>query len=450
MTLLLHAASPTTALLLLAATEAGLLPASSDRVLAYDSRKAGGRALASALGTGLPLPATDTAIDFAHRSDAAAVMRSLGPSEVVLDASSPRTAERLANAVGSARLRLLDDGTGLACATPDEFSPRTARRIDELLLPELVPGLLPVRLRETGTAVSPVPFDAVESVAGSWAVAAPVPPRLGVLLGREPRIALVLGRGLPELGGNILKETQRLAERTVAAALNAGAQAVVLAPVPGTGPLTGDAGSAAGGSGVPGGARSAALALCAAANAAGLAFASVPESLPALAAQRLVDPFLTLSVDDPLLLGLRTQRSVRTRSVATGRFLPRLRSPRDGARPHLSLVDAVMRRGVPVPAEEPSPRGVLQSLVDAVAYSVQPERLALLADDALRTLEHEPALRDAYVPRSRRTALRKEAARRGAQEPPTPARNGSGSRRNTGGKRQAKPLAWLHRAGRGA
>ncbi len=382
MRLLLHAASPSGLLTLLAATAAGVLPASSDRVIVFDSRTAAGRAVGEAIEAGLRLPASDTCLDLGPRADAAAVLRSLAPSVAVLDSASPSAAERLATAAGKARLVLLDDGGRAPSPTPSQLSRRTLERITDLVFAELVPGLVPVLLRERGDAVRrhPVPLAQLRHAAAAWADAVAAPRRIQEWRSAGERTALVLGTELPELGPHGDAEAQRLAGRLVDAALDTGLRALAFLPGPGSG-------------------RAEALRLAEAAAEAGLACAVLPASLPAAVAHLLVAPTLTLAVDEPWLLALRAHGGERVQSVATGRVLPRLASLSDPRRPRLALTDAVLRRGVPLPAEQEDGAGEsLQELVDAVAFAVAPPTLQDLRPSATHTLLHSPALRSAYVP----------------------------------------------------
>lgn len=382
MRLLLHAASPSGLLTLLAATAAGVLPASSDRVIVFDSRTAAGRGVGEAIAAGLRLPASDTCLDLGPRADAAAVVRSLAPSVVVLDAAAAASAERLATTAGKARLVLLDDGGRAPSPTPSQLSRRTLERITDLVFAELIPGLRPVLLRERGDTLRrhPVPLPALREAAAAWAGAVAAPRRIQEWRSAGERTALVLGTELPELGPLAEAEAQRLAGRLVDAALDTGLRALAFLPGPGTG-------------------RADALRLAEAAAEAGLACAVLPTDLPAAVAHLLVAPALTLSVDEPWLLALRAHGGERVQSVATGRLLPRLASLRDARRPRLALTDAVLRRGVPLPEEQGDGAGdTLQQLLDAVAFAVAPERLSALRPSATRTLLHSPALRSAYVP----------------------------------------------------
>ncbi|MDR2256163.1 MAG: hypothetical protein LBE25_09220 [Arthrobacter sp.] len=427
MRLLLHAASPAGLLTLLAATAAGVLPSSSDRVIVFDSRTAPGRAVGEALASGLRLPASDAPLDLGTRSDAADVLRSLAPSVVVLDAAAPEAAERLAAAAGKARLVLLDDGDAGPCPTPSQLSRLTRARIKALVYAELVPGLRPVLLRERAVSLHAVPLASLRASAEAWAASLSAPRRILEWKAAGERTALVLGRDLPGLGKHTEAEATRLAGRLMDAALDTGLRAVTYLPAPVHG-------------------KADARRLAEAAAAVGLASAVLPSGLPPAVAHHLVRPALTLSVDDPWLLALRSHGGERVQSVATGRVLPRLASLADPARPRLALVDAVLRRGLPLPSEEaaPGPRptgqggptspGQLQELVDAVAFAVAPQLLAELRPTATRTLLHSPALRSAYVPSKLLKSLRLEAeppaADAGWDAPPTP--GGPGSRSATG------------------
>jgi|GEM_PF-5387757 len=399
MTVLLHAASPTGLLLLQAADLAGLLPAGPERALVLDSSTPGGRAVAALLtpsdstSPSLPRPVAapelgpglGPVVDVAQ--DGARTVASLNPSALVLDVTSaPATAELLARSAPRATVTALDDGLRLVQPTPEELPPATAQRITALMAPPLIPGLDPVLLREVGAALRPLPLAFIEEAATGWAWT----PELSA-----SRPLLVLGTSAPDLGRAAEAEREHLAARLVRAGLDVGAGCIVLGPEPGQ-PLADT------------------LALSEAAREAGLPFVSLPAAVPVPVVHSAVKPVLSVSVDSPWLLFLRTVRGARVQSVATGRYLPRLAEVTDPARVRLATVDALLRRGLPTPVDEGAVRGpaagtaVLQRVVDAVAYSVAPQRLGQLRDEALPTLGNEPALRSAYVPRARVQELRQD------------------------------------------
>ena len=434
MTTLLHADSPDAALLLLAASEAGMLPGRGERVLVHSSRTAGGRALARALREAGPLSELGVPLDVGSARDAVTAIASLRPDFLVLDAAAPEGARLIAGAAPEAKVMLLDDGVGLASPTPPALGAGLLGRVEALLAPEVVPGLVPVLLRGANPAWLRIPLAAVDAAAKEWAASARrMAHRSAGALARlsalphPGKALLVLGRPLPDLGAASEAERARLAGRSLTAAQDVGAKVLLFCPSPGTG-------------------RAAELSLSHAATEAGLPLLALPDSLPALAAHALVSPRLCLGVDSPALLRLHLGGVARVQSVATGRFLPRLGTDTDPARVRLTLVDAIMRRGLAFPAEEPT----LQRIVDAVAYSVAPAQLDSFREEAVATLRGEPALRSAYIsaPRLQQLGLPSPRTKAGAKSGGAPAATTRSSRRR--GEAPWSPLLSALRGGRRA
>lgn len=433
MSILLHAASPASALLLSAALNSGRLDPDKRRVLVLDSSTPAGAALERGWSQGLWAELAHARVDLAFSSPRAAMPDDTWPaagapsgasvvgnatapvpgagrtpSLLVLDPSQPAAASALAAAWPKAAVVVFGDGLSVLCPTPSGLDKEVGLRATSLLHSALLPGLRPLHFTEAGVPAEPLEWSAVSAAVDPLVSRAELPPEVAGVLKGKGRACLVLLSSLPDLGKATAAEEERLAARLVRAAQDGGAAALLLAPDPSA------AATAV--------ARVQALAL-----EAGLRVAALPSWWPAELSHALTTPRLTVGVASPALFSVQRLWGARVRSVATGRLLPRLKSAEDPVRITLAIVDATLHRGVPAPADEladvtadadaatnaaqtpsPSPSpgdqagpARLQSILDAVAYSVAPKLLASLRDRSARTVVREPALRDAYISRKR-------------------------------------------------
>lgn len=390
MSILLHAASPASALLLSAALHGGQVDATRPRVLVLDSSTPGGAALERGWGDGLWAGLAQARVDLA-----AAAPHTVGtPTLLVLDPSQPAEASALAAAWPHASVLVFGDGLGVLSPTPAGLDAGVGRRATELLHSALLPGLRPLHFMESGVPTRALEWSCVKSALEPLMARAALPGAAAHALKGKGRACLAVLQGLPDLGKASQAESERLATRIVRAAQDGGTSALLLAPDASISPAAV--------------ARVETLA-----TQAGLRVGVLPTSWPAELAHALVGPRLTVGVSAPALFSVQRLFGARVRSVATGRLLPRLHSAEDPARVVLAVVDATLRRGVSAPAEELSDAASdagsaggaadsrLQSILDAVGYSVAPQLLAPLRDRTARTLRREPALRDAYISRKR-------------------------------------------------
>lgn len=420
MSVLLHTASPASALLLSAALNARHIDPEQRRVLAWDSSTPGGAALEQGWAAGLWAHLAGARVDLAFSSPKAAMPDAAwpaptgassaavgaaketerpaapakAPSLLVLDPSAPTAASALAAAWPQSPVLAYGDGLSVLCPTPSALDSEVGLRATGLVHSELLPGLRPLMFTES--RVSPETLDraSVQAALDPLLKGVSLPEPASHALQGKGRACLAVLQALPDLGKDSDAEAERLAARLVRAAQDGGTSALLLAPDPSASPALV--------------ARTQELAV-----GAGLRAATLPAWWPAELAHALVDPRLTVGVSAPALYSVQRLSGARVRSVATGRLLPRLRSAEDHARIVLAIVDATLRRGVPTPAEElshassgkaapqPADPTRLQSVLDAVAYSVAPKLLAPLRDHTARTLRREPALRDAYISRKR-------------------------------------------------
>ncbi|WP_019137777.1 polysialyltransferase family glycosyltransferase [Cellulomonas massiliensis] len=302
-----------------------------------------------------------------------------GPVELVVESPTVNPAAWLARVLRSAPLTVHSDGLMAYGPWRREPALHARQRLRALVHLDLVPGLQPVTTRELGFEARAVPAE----------------PFLGLLdeMAQEARprwwpddevpTALLVGQYLAALELLSAAEEAELHARMVRRAAAAGARRVVLKPHP----------SAPPGLLAP---------VRAAADREGIELVVVDDPLPAEVALVAHPPALVVGCFSTATATARTLLGLPTEAVGTELLLQRL--------------EAGNSNRVPVAIVHAWARGLagdrLQEVVDAVAYGMQPRRLAAWRERAVRTLTSVPDdERGLYVPRERLTELALPGAR---------------------------------------
>ena len=237
------------------------------------------------------------------------------------------------------------------------------QRLDGLVYLDLVPGLKPLLLSEFSPALTPVPpqplTEIIKGLARSTQLVLPLPPnpRPATVTGR-PKTAVVLGQYLAHLGLMDDEEERILHREMLREAERRGATRVIFKPHPAAGPASGrqlerDAG------------------------ALGLEFTQLQEPILAETAVALLSPDVVISCFSTALLSIRALFGTECAAVGTEMLLERLSPYENSNRIPVTLVDALFRRGLPLPIDDlHGSEGALTQLVTAVGYCMQPQRLA--------------------------------------------------------------------------
>lgn len=266
------------------------------------------------------------------------------------------------------------------------------QRLDGLLYLDLLPGLKPLLLREFAPELIPVPpqplADIINGLARSSMPVKPTPAdALSPAATGGPKTALVLGQYLAHLGLMDDDEERVLHREMLREAERRGATAVIFKPHPAAGPASGRQ------------LERDALAL-------GLQFTQLQEPILAETAVALLRPDVVISCFSTALLSIRALFGTECAAVGTEMMLERLSPYENSNRIPVTLIDALFRRGLPLPIDDPDgAEGPLTQLVTAVGYCMQPLRLAE-EEEATREFlaDHYPRF-SKYFKRRRLTRL---------------------------------------------
>jgi hypothetical protein len=303
------------------------------------------------------------------------------PVELVVESLHARPTRALVEIFADSPVTVYSDGLMSYGPTRDALPPEVTDRVGRLLYVDLLEGVAPVLLHEHGVPSVPVPTARVRRLLDDVAAAAPAPRRTG------GRTAVVVGQYLSDLDLVPAGQEQALTARMVEVARATGAERVVVVPHP----------SASGTTGLPGapgvevvedGRPVEALCLALGASTVVSCFST------ALFTARSVLGLQSVSVGTPTVLRLlaRAENSNRVPAVLADALLP-----------HAALTGPVDVRPPRLATDDPA---AVSRLLRAVAFSMQPQRLAGLRAEALPVLRGEDAVPvDDYLPASRRSYL---------------------------------------------
>ncbi|UWF77501.1 alpha-2,8-polysialyltransferase family protein [Microbacterium neungamense] len=306
----------------------------------------------------------------------------LGDAEIELFAQSPQVApaRTLMTMFSRARLGVIGDGLMTYSPTRNRMPRQVTERVARVVYPDVVPGVEPLVFAEAGAARVPVPPEAFGRVLHEAGEAVP-DAALDALAGDDRRTGLVIGQYLGALGLVGAAEETALQVAMVERLADAGVERVVFKPHPSAPPALADA-------------------LAASAAHRGMAFAVHDGDQPAEHAALRLGVTDVAACFSTALPTLRALSGIRIHAVGTDAVLRRLSPFENSNRIPAVIVDALTRPvGDGTGGDEP---GRLQRLVDAVGYAMQPEICAHLRPGAEAFLAALPAAeRERYVPPER-------------------------------------------------
>ncbi|MFJ8669515.1 polysialyltransferase family glycosyltransferase [Streptomyces sp. NPDC093600] len=292
------------------------------------------------------------------------------PVELVVESIQVNPAKALAAVFAESSVEVYADGLMSYGPTRDELPQSIGCRVRRLLHLDLVPGLRPLLLAETGVEPELVPDDAFRKVLTEIAEAADGD-RLVVEAVAAAPTALLLGQYLAVLGILTADEEEELHVRMVRGAAAAGHRSVVFKPHP-TAPARYS------------------LALREAAEAEGVRLTVLDGPLLAETFYERCRPRLVVGCFSTAMLTAAVYYGVPIARVGTGTILERLTPYENSNRVPLTVVDHLvpdLETGAAPAVPGPTPE-TLAPLVRAVGYCMQPklhpglreETAALLAD----------------------------------------------------------------------
>ena len=305
----------------------------------------------------------------------------LGDAEVEVFVQSPQVApaRTFMALFRDARLGVIGDGLMTYSPIRSRLPRRIIERVTRVVHPDVVPGVQPLVFVETGAARVAVPAAAFGLALQEVGDASP-DAELDALAVDSTRTGLVLGQYLAALGLVSASEEQDMQAEMIDRAADAGVQRVVFKPHPSAPPALTEA-------------------LSARTAARGIDFAVYAGDQPAEYVAHRLGATDVIAGFSTALPTVRALFGTRMHAVGTDTVLARLRPYPNSNRMPVTLVDATARGRYVEP-------GMLQQLVDAVGYAMQPEILAHLRDPAAEFLaELDPMERERYVPPARLRAV---------------------------------------------
>ncbi|GAB3518204.1 polysialyltransferase family glycosyltransferase [Arthrobacter monumenti] len=319
------------------------------------------------------------------------------PIRLVLDSVHVNPGIALARIFTGATLTVHSDGLMVYGPTRTPLGLDISQRLDELLYLDLVPGLQPQLLREHGITTTAIPRDALRAVIDELAEGSAVDLSssevsagnltgvgTGNLTDNVNRTALILGQYLTELRLIDSDEEAELHRGMLEAAAGLGIKRCVFKPHPSAG-------------------RKATHELAEAATKLGLEFVVLDVAVPAEVVLALLSPDAVVGTFSTAMATARFLFGIETVAVGTELMLERLTPYENSNRIPVTIIDAVLVRGMTAPEDAGQH---LQPLVEAVAYCMQPVNLATLRPMAMRYLSTAAGTENLrYFKRRRLTAL---------------------------------------------
>lgn len=305
----------------------------------------------------------------------------LGDADIELFVQSPQVAPALTLMAlfRDARLSVIGDGLMTYSPIRSVLPRQLTERVERVVHPDVVPGVVPLVYAETGAPRVPVAAEAFAAVLREAGEAQP-DAALDALAADGARTALVIGQYLSSLGLVSVAEEGRMLRDMVDRAVDAGAERVVFKPHPSAPPALADA-------------------LEARARDRGAAFAMYTADAPA---EHVADRLAATDVVAGFSTALPTVRALfgtRIHAVGTRTVLDRLTPYENSNRIPATIVDALTRDGWDAP-------GRMQQLVDTVGYAMQPSIVGHLRPRAIELIGALPASeRERYVSPERLRAL---------------------------------------------
>ena len=289
-----------------------------------------------------------------------------GPIQLVVESIQVNPAIALCRIFHDAPILVHSDGLMSYGPTRNRLSLPLRQRLDGIVYVDLIPGLEPMLLREHRPHRTAVGLAALAAAFGEVADAAPDLPSVAA----AGPTALVLGQYLADLGILTAEEEAGLHRDMLRAALRRGVRTVVFKPHPSSRP-------------------SVARRLADDAGDLGLGFVLLDSPVLAETVIARMRPDVVVSCFSTALATARYLFGIECEAVGTELLLDRLTPYENSNRIPVTLIDALLVRSVPAPAEDPAGTdGQLQRLVETVAYCMQSKQLPALratAAEFLRT-----------------------------------------------------------------
>ncbi|MEV4944736.1 polysialyltransferase family glycosyltransferase [Streptomyces sp. NPDC053755] len=308
------------------------------------------------------------------------------PVHLVVESIQVNPAKALAAVFAESGVDVYADGLMSYGPTRDELPQSIGCRVRRLLHLDLVPGLRPLLLAETGVEPELVPDDAFRAVLAEIAAAADGD-RLVAAAAEAAPTAVLLGQYLAALGILTPDEEEDLHVRMVRGAAAAGHRSIVFKPHP-TAPARYS------------------LALRQAAEHAGVRLTVLDGPLLAETFYERCRPRLVVGCFSTAMLTAAVYFDVPLARVGTGTVLERLTPYENSNRVPLTVVDHVvpdLETGAAPAVPGPAP-DTLGPLVRAVGYCMQPRLHPGLRDETAALLT-DGGLTERYVRRERLTEL---------------------------------------------
>ncbi|GAA1499001.1 polysialyltransferase family glycosyltransferase [Paeniglutamicibacter kerguelensis] len=296
------------------------------------------------------------------------------PLQLVVESIQVNPAIALCRIFHDATVFIHSDGLMSYGPSRNRVEPAITQRLEGIVYPDLVPGLVPLLLSEAEPRLLPMDpthlASVFEDLAGGLDGG-----EIDALVRGSSRCVLVLGQYLNNLG-LIDEDGERvLHEQMLAEAKSLDADLVVFKPHPAASPT-------------------AALRLGRAAGELGLQFEVCESALSAELVALKIRPVAIVSAFSTALVTCSRLFGFPARAVGTSALLQQLAPFENSNRIPLTLVDAMFVRGTTSPA-------ALQGLVDAVSYGMQPDRLPHLRDASAAYLRTHPVERGRYFKQRR-------------------------------------------------
>ena len=291
-----------------------------------------------------------------------------GPLQLVLESIQVDPAIALSRIFRAATLWVHSDGLMSYGPTRNAVPLHIAQRLDGLVYVDLVPGLQPQLLAEHRPPTVAVESRRLKAVIEDLAASTDMPTSPEVAQGKT---ALILGQYLTDLRILSGDEEDFLHLSMLMQAANRGIRHCIFKTHPSAGPAS-------------------AKHIQQAAKRLGIAVTVLDSPILAEVVMETIRPELVVSCFSTALVTAKYVFGLETAAVGTEMLLERLTPYQNSNRIPVTIIDAIVVRGVSAPAHRQdtlSSDHNLQSLVEAVSYCMQPRVLASARPSAIEFLE---------------------------------------------------------------
>ena len=269
---------------------------------------------------------------------------------------------------GDATVWVHSDGLMSYGPTRNAVSLSIAQRLDGIIYVDLVPGLHPQLLAEHQPTMVAVERPRLKAVIEDVAAVSSIPEELGVPQGST---ALILGQYLTDLGILTVEEEDLLHRKMLTQAASRGVRHCIFKLHPSAGPA-------------------ATKHMQQTAKRLGITISVLESPVLAEVVMEKIRPDLIVSCFSTALITAKYVYGIETMAVGTEMLLERLTPYQNSNRIPVTIVDAIMVRGLEPPGDEPKNQPVeqsLQALVKAVSYCMQPRILTSARASTITFLE---------------------------------------------------------------